>query len=81
VASLSTWECGLYLYEPQNLEVHFYPTGFEYEAAKVAQIDQGLQLEVHYHPGKANVIVDALGHKAHCIYLLATCLTGGESST
>jgi hypothetical protein len=23
-------------------------------------------LEVHYHPGKANVIVDALSRKAHC---------------
>jgi hypothetical protein len=23
-------------------------------------------LEVHYHPGKANVVVDALSRKAHC---------------
>jgi hypothetical protein len=23
-------------------------------------------LEVHYHPGKANVVADALSHKAHC---------------
>jgi hypothetical protein len=23
-------------------------------------------LEVHYHPSKANVVVDALSHKAHC---------------
>jgi hypothetical protein len=23
-------------------------------------------LEVHYSPGKANVAVDALSHKAHC---------------
>jgi hypothetical protein len=23
-------------------------------------------LEVHYHPGKANVVTDALSHKAHC---------------
>jgi hypothetical protein len=39
------------------------------------------ELEVHYHPGKANVVVDALSHKAHCNYLLAVCLTGEESST
>jgi hypothetical protein len=39
------------------------------------------ELEVHYHPGKANVIVDALSHKAHCNYLPAVCLTGEESST
>ena len=27
-------------------------------------------LEVHYHPGKANVVVDALSRKSHC-----NCLT------
>jgi hypothetical protein len=34
------------------------------------------ELEVHYHPGKANIIADALSRKAHC-----NCLTGEESST
>jgi hypothetical protein len=24
------------------------------------------ELEVYYHPGKANVVADALSHKAHC---------------
>jgi hypothetical protein len=28
-------------------------------------------LEVHYHPGKANVVADALSHKAHCNCLSA----------
>ena len=27
------------------------------------------ELEVHYHLGKANVVVDALSRKAHCHYL------------
>ena len=27
-------------------------------------------LEVHYHPGKANVVADALGRKSHCNSLL-----------
>jgi hypothetical protein len=26
-------------------------------------------LEVHYHPGKANVVADALSRKVHCNYL------------
>jgi hypothetical protein len=29
-------------------------------------------LEVHYHPGKANVVADALSHKAHCSCLSVT---------
>jgi hypothetical protein len=39
------------------------------------------ELEVHYQPSKANVIIDALSRKAHCNYLSATCLTREESST
>jgi hypothetical protein len=39
------------------------------------------ELEVHYHPGKANVVADALSRKAYCNYLSAIHLTGEESST
>jgi hypothetical protein len=39
------------------------------------------ELEVHYHPGKANIVADILSRKAHCNYLLAVRLTGEESST
>jgi hypothetical protein len=39
------------------------------------------ELEVHYHPSKANIIADALSHKVHYKYLLAVHLTGEESST
>jgi hypothetical protein len=39
------------------------------------------ELEVHYHPEKANVVADALSRKAHCNYLPAIRLTEEESST
>jgi hypothetical protein len=39
------------------------------------------ELEVHYHPGKSNVVADALSRKAHCSYLPAIHLTREESST
>jgi hypothetical protein len=39
------------------------------------------ELEVHYHPGKANVVADALSHKTHYNYLPTVRLTGEESST
>jgi hypothetical protein len=38
------------------------------------------ELEVHYHPGKENVVVDTLSHKAHYNYLPVVPLTGEESS-
>jgi hypothetical protein len=38
-------------------------------------------LKIHYHPGKGNVVVDALIHKAHCNYLPIISFTGEESST
>jgi hypothetical protein len=39
------------------------------------------ELEVHYHPGKANMVADALSHKGHCNYLPAMRSMGEESST
>jgi hypothetical protein len=39
------------------------------------------ELEVHYHPRKANVIANALSRKAHCNYLPTIRLTREESST
>jgi hypothetical protein len=34
---------------------------------------------VHYHPGRANIVADALSHKAHCNYLPVVPLIGEES--
>jgi hypothetical protein len=39
------------------------------------------ELEVHYHPGKANVVANTLSHKAHCNYLPVVHPIGEESST
>jgi hypothetical protein len=39
------------------------------------------ELELQYHSGKTNVVVDVLSRKAHCNYLTAVQLTGEESST
>jgi hypothetical protein len=37
-------------------------------------------LEIHYHPGKANVVADALSCKAHCNHLPAVGISEEESS-
>ncbi|WVZ63556.1 hypothetical protein U9M48_013179 [Paspalum notatum var. saurae] len=34
-------------------------------------------LEVHYHPGKANMVADALSHKAHCNFIEARPIVRG----
>jgi hypothetical protein len=39
------------------------------------------ELEVHYHPEKANVVADTLSRKGHCNYLPAVRSMGEESST
>jgi hypothetical protein len=38
------------------------------------------ELEVHYHPGKANMVADTLSHKGHCNYLSAVRSMREESS-
>ena len=30
------------------------------------ELNKDYDPEVHYHPGKANVVADALSHKVHC---------------
>jgi hypothetical protein len=37
-------------------------------------------LEIHYHPGKANVVAVALSRKAHCNHLPTVGISGEESS-
>jgi hypothetical protein len=39
------------------------------------------ELDVHYHPGKANIIADALSREAHYNYLPVVRLSGEESNT
>jgi hypothetical protein len=38
------------------------------------------EVEVHYHPGKENVVADALSRKAHYNYLPVVHSAGEESS-
>jgi hypothetical protein len=45
------------------------------------ELTKEYELEVHYHPGEANVVADALSRKAHCNYLSVLHLSGEESST
>ena len=44
-----------------------YPThDLELIARRWLELIKDYNLEVHYHPGKANVVADALSRKSHC---------------
>ncbi|WVZ94213.1 LOW QUALITY PROTEIN: hypothetical protein U9M48_040134 [Paspalum notatum var. saurae] len=55
--------CHIYT-DHKSLKIHPHTTRIEYEATTVLIKDY--DLEIHYHPGKANVVADALSRKAHC---------------
>jgi hypothetical protein len=80
MASLSTWECDSYLYGPQKFEVHLYPTRLNMRQRRWLELIKDYELEVHYRPGKANVVADALNRRAHYNYLQGISLTEKESS-
>jgi hypothetical protein len=45
------------------------------------KLTKDYELEVHYRPGKANVVADTLSHRSHCNYLSAMHSTGEDSGT
>jgi hypothetical protein len=87
VMALWTWHHYLYgnavhIYTDQkSLKYIFRQLDLNMRQRRWLELIKDYELEVHYHPGKANIIVDALGRKAHCNYLPAVCLTGEEYST
>jgi hypothetical protein len=42
MATLLAWEYDSHLYGLQKLEIYFHPTGLEYEAVNMAEVDQRL---------------------------------------
>jgi hypothetical protein len=40
--TLFAGECGSYLYRPQKFEIYLYSARYEYEAKKMAGVDEGL---------------------------------------
>jgi hypothetical protein len=65
----------------KNLKYIFTQPDLNMKQRRWLELIKDYKLEVHYHPGKANVVADALSHKVHCNYLPAVCLIGEESTT
>jgi hypothetical protein len=87
VMALRTWRHYLlgnvvHLYtDHKSLKYIFTQPDLNMRQRRWLELIKDYELEVHYHPRKANVVADALRRKGHCNYFLAVHSTGGESST
>jgi hypothetical protein len=87
VMALRTWHHYLlgnviHIYmDHKSLKYIFTQPDLNMRQRRWLELIKDYELEVHYHPGKANVVADALSRKAHCNYLLTISLTGKESNT
>jgi hypothetical protein len=87
VMALRTWRHYLlgnvvHIYtEHKSLKYIFTQANLNMRQRRWLELIKDYELEVHYHPGKANMVADALSRKGHCNYLPAVCSTGEESST
>jgi hypothetical protein len=86
VMALGTWKYYLlgnttHIYTNyKSLKYIFTQPDLNMRQRRWLEMIKDIELEVLYHPGKANVVVDTLSHKAHCNYLPVVPLTGEESS-
>jgi ribonuclease HI len=87
VLALRTWRHYLFgnavhIYtDHKSLKYIFTQLDLNMRQRKWLELINDYELEVHYHPSKANIVADALSRKAHCNYLPVVRLTGEESST
>jgi hypothetical protein len=87
VMTLRTWRYYLlgnvvHIYtDHKSLKYIFTQPDLNMRQRRWIELIKNYELEVHYHPGKANVVVDAVSRKTHCNYLPIVCLAGEEFST
>jgi hypothetical protein len=65
----------------KSLKYIFTQSDLNMRQRRWLELIKDYKLEVHYHPKKANIVADALSHKAHYNCLLAIRLTREESNT
>ena len=57
--------CNIYTYH-KSLKYTFTQADLNMRQRRWLELIKDYDLEVHYHPGKANVVADALSRKAQC---------------
>jgi hypothetical protein len=58
-------KCNIYT-DHKSLKYIFTQTDLNMRQRHWLELIKDYDLEVHYHPGKANMVADALSYKAHC---------------
>jgi hypothetical protein len=58
-------KCNIYT-NHKSLKYIFTQAGLNMRQRRWLELIKDYDLEVHYHPGKANVVADALSRRAHC---------------
>jgi hypothetical protein len=84
VMALRTWRMWnvVHIYtDHKSLRYIFTQPDLNMRQRRWLELIKDYELEVHYHPGKSNVVADALSRKGHCNYLPAARSMGQESST
>jgi hypothetical protein len=86
VHSLRTWRHYLLgnaahiFTDHKSLKYFFTQANLNMWQRKWLELIKDYDLEIHYHPGKANMVADALSRKTHCSHLPAVGISGEESS-
>ena len=62
--------CNIYT-DDKSLKYIFTQADLSMRQRRWLELIKDYDLEVHYHPGKANVVADVFSHKANCNCLLA----------
>ena len=57
--------CNIYT-DHKSLKYIFTQADLNMRQRRWLELIKDYDIEVHYHPGKANVVADALSHKSHC---------------
>jgi hypothetical protein len=74
VVTLSAWQCGSHLHGPKSLKYIFTQLDLNTRKRRWLKLIKDYELEVNYHPGKANVIADALSKSQGSPQLFASCM-------
>jgi hypothetical protein len=67
-------KCDIYT-DHKSLKYFFTQEDLNMRQRRWLELIKDYNLEIHYHPGKANVVADALSRKSHCHTLITSTLS------